>query len=171
MLVLDQGVLVTDANQKLLPFRARLFCVTADLPAVRKLLSFFGHSGLKGCSKCWKKAVREGKRNSWKGTEPCENRTHTEMKNAAHLYNSTIANSFGDKNHVAEYFCRWNPLYKLSYINMVTLHQIDPMHCLFLGIVKSHLNLLFTLILKEKHKEIETKIKVLSKKEKDKIKN
>lgn len=37
-----------------LTFRAALLCVSADIPAARKLCGFKGHSAYRGCSRCLK---------------------------------------------------------------------------------------------------------------------
>jgi len=136
---LYESGLVIKTKKKTFIIRAILIAITADLPAMRKLLSFLGTTGLKGCSKC-EKNMEEGK---WRGPHTgSPNRTHSGLKDAARHYKDTVQNQTQDTQHAKEHFARWNPLYKLSYWNMHRFHLLDGMHNLFLGLVFAHLQYL-----------------------------
>jgi len=156
---LDQGFAIQRPELGPLFYRARLLLITADLPALRKLLSFCGHGALLGCSKCWKTAVRKGDRNDWSGDHDAPQRTHGELRQAALAYKQ-VRNASQDSQHTAGHFARWNPLFDLGYFDSVRFHVVDPMHCLFLGIVKAHLSLIFTQVIPEELDSVEEKIKV-----------
>ena len=44
-----------------------------------------------------------------------------------------------------EYGARWSALYELDYFEPVCHHSIDPMHCIFLGVCKRFMKLMFKL--------------------------
>ena len=91
--------------------KAKLLCVSCDLPAVRKLLSFYGIGGFLACSKCWKRALRvNGRHISWAGRTEFAARKHDELLTAAKTYKETIKNANQDSEFVQKHFARWNPL-------------------------------------------------------------
>lgn len=137
LLELDQGVIV-DLADSYVPFRARLFAVAGDLPAVRKFMGFVSFSTEHGCSKCWGKVT---------GADAGSLRTHADARRAARHYKQHIRSKAGDQAHARTYFARWTPLYKLKYFDVIRYHLLDPMHGLFLGIVPTHLEHLFTSVL------------------------
>jgi len=142
---LEKGTLLLHPN--FLAFRARLLCITADLPALRKLLSFCGHSGKTGCSKCKKRGnpIRSEKgkvKYVWDDLKTGKPRKHVEARSAAQAYKE-VENQNQDRVHLKKRFFRDNPLYRLHYYDPIRMHVVDSMHNLFLGIVKTHLEEIF----------------------------
>jgi len=143
-------------------FKALLLCISCDLPGLRKLLSFYGIGGIRACSKCWKAGFWRNSHVCWDGIQEYAQRTHQELLQAAELYLSEVSNKNRDGNHVKEHFARWNPLYLVPGIDLARIHVIDPMHNLFIGIGKSHLDLIFKTVIPDQLEEIERKIEQVS---------
>ena len=128
--------------------RACLLCVSCDLPAVRKLCGFAGHSACMGCSKCNKRfpsGVYDNKldfsgynRDSWKS------RTHTECAKLAQQYRNAKSKS-ARKTMLSKTGVRFSGLYLLPYFDIVQMHAIDPMHNMLLGTCKHVMDLWFKL--------------------------
>ena len=55
LLLLWEGVTMSIEGCGLENVRAALICITSDLPAIRKVCGFAGHSACFGCFKCFKK--------------------------------------------------------------------------------------------------------------------
>ena len=117
--------------------RCAVICCSCDLPAGRKLCGLLGHSAHLGCSKCkrffpssnhgldysgfqrdvWVKRTNESHRNDVAKLSKCKTKTELRKKES-------------------ELGCRYSSLLKLPYFDPPTMLVIDPMHCLFLGLVK-----------------------------------
>lgn len=122
-----------------LKFRAALLCVSADIPAARKLCGFKGHSAYLGCSRCLKVfpgGFGEKKDYSGFDRESWEARTDRQhRRNAKRLERcQTVTN----RNNLSRKFGinYWSSLLDLEYFDVVRFCAVDPMHNLFLGTVK-----------------------------------
>lgn len=122
-----------------LKFRAALLCVSADIPAARKLCGFKGHSACLGCSRCLKVfpgGFGENKDYSGFDRENWQHRTNRQHRiNAKRLEKcQTITN----RNKLSKEFGinYWSSLLDLEYFDVVRFCAVDPMHNLFLGTAK-----------------------------------
>ena len=122
-----------------LKYRSAVLLASADLPAVRKLCGFKGHSAHRGCSKCFKyfpgsfgeKTDYSGfDRNMWPPRHNSSHRLHAEMvrKASTQTKHESLATKYG-----VYYSC----LLQLEYFDAVRFTAIDPMHNLFLGTAKN----------------------------------
>ena len=122
-----------------LKFRAALLCISADIPAARKLCGFKGHSAYLGCSRCLKVfpgGFGEKKDYSGFDRESWEARTDRQhRRNAKRLEKcQTVTN----RNNLSREFGinYWSSLLDLEYFDVVKFCAVDPMHNLFLGTSK-----------------------------------
>lgn len=130
--------LVTEGSHKI---RAVLMAVTADMPAMRKLIQFLGHKADLGCSRCKFSAEREpdtqgaSGRMSYLTTSASTARSHTEVAQQAEEYRNaptkTAAAAIAQKNGV-----RHSELVRLLYFDIVCMSATDPMHTFLLGMVR-----------------------------------
>jgi hypothetical protein len=126
--------------------RAALLCVTADLPALRKVTQFLGHKADLGCSRCNFRAEREpgtigasGKMSYFtKGTCAARNHSETIAQAIEHQLatSKSAAATIAQKNGV-----RYSELLRLPYFDIVRMTTTDPMHTFLLGIVKKETEL------------------------------
>ena len=130
--------LMTSQSRIPLTYRGALLLASADLPAIRKLCGFKGHSAHRGCSKCFKyfpgtfseKTDYSGfDRDSWPPRHNSSHRVHAEMvrKASTQSKHEALATKYG-----VYYSC----LLQLEYFDAVRFTVIDPMHNLFLGTAK-----------------------------------
>lgn len=121
-----------------LKYRGALILASADLPAVRKLCGFKGHSAHRGCSKCFKyfpggfneKTDYSGfDRDLWPPRHNDSHRIHAERvrKASTQSKHEELATKYG-----VYYSC----LLQLEYFDAIRFTAIDPMHNLFLGTAK-----------------------------------
>ena len=134
-----KGVKLTTSQSTIpLTYRGALLLASADLPAVRKLCGFKGHSAHRGCSKCFKyfpgsfgeKRDCSGfDRDMWPPRHNDSHRMHAEMlrKASTKSKHEALATKYG-----IYYSC----LLQLEYFDAVRFTAIDPMHNLFLGTAK-----------------------------------
>jgi hypothetical protein len=117
--------------------RAALILVSCDVPAARKIC---GHaSALISCHRCEKKANFENQKHNFAGMNNLsewfiarDSAKHRQEANDWRRCNSQAAR----KRYVTEKGMRWSELLRLPYFDPIRFITIDPMHCLFLGIVK-----------------------------------
>jgi hypothetical protein len=112
-----------------------LILVICDLPAARKVGGFSGPKQEYFCSVCWCNQTQHGYKDidhiAW------ERRTNEECRNFAERYRSATnekaaASSF-DRTGL-----RWSELLRLPYYDPTRFLVVDPMHNLFLGLIKEH---------------------------------
>ena len=123
-----------------LMFRAALLCVSADIPAARKLCGFKGHSAYRGCSRCLKvfpggfgeKTDYSGfDRENWPSRSNREHRQHAKrIKNCK----TVTGRNAMSKEYGINY---WSCLLDLEYFDVIRFCTVDPMHNLFLGTAKN----------------------------------
>ena len=130
--------LSTSLSKEPQTYHGALLLASADLPAVRKLCGFKGHSAHRGCSKCFKYfpgsfhertdySGFDGE--NWPPRHNSSHRRHAEMvkKASTQTKHETLATKYG-----VYYSC----LLELEYFDAVKFTAIDPMHNLFLGTAK-----------------------------------
>jgi len=119
-------------------YRGALIFASADIPALRKLCGFKGHSAHRGCSKCFKlfpstfkeRADYSGfDRENWPPRDNITHRRHAEKvrKAPTKTKHETLAKKYG---------LYYSSLLKLEYFDVIQFSAIDPMHNLFLGTAK-----------------------------------
>lgn len=116
-------------------YRGALILASADLPAVRKLCGFKGHSAHRGCSKCFKffpgsfkdKTDYSGfDRDLWPPRHNDSHRIHAEMVRKAPTQSK-------QEELATKYGVCYSCLLQLEYFDAIRFRVIDPMHNLFLG--------------------------------------
>lgn len=119
--------------------RAVLLCVSADIPASRKICGFLSHAGRLGCSKClceFPRSFQEGANYSNFDMDSWIPRTKAYHENA--LKKIKKCKTKTEQKRIESYYgCRYSVLTKLSYWDPVRHHVIDPMHNLFEGTAKA----------------------------------
>ena len=146
--------------------RAALICITSDLPAMRKVTQFLGHKADLGCSRCKFKAEREPGTTGASGrmsyftskSASCDARTHEQVLEQAREYkyatSKSAASIVAQNNGV-----RYSELLRLPYFDIVRMSFTDPMHTLFLGMVKHETNLNLKMLTCSKRQELIRRIK------------
>ncbi|KAF7366659.1 hypothetical protein MSAN_00923800 [Mycena sanguinolenta] len=116
--------------------RVALVAVVCDKPAAHKLGGFGSHNHRFFCTLCWitqdKKATPEAFKED--GFPARTNKQHRELQKE---YLKCSSNSARDA-FVKEHATRWSELHRLPYFDVCRMIVIDPMHNLFLGVVKTH---------------------------------
>jgi len=141
LLQLWKGVdfcVATSSERKLVC--AALICASCDLPAGRKLCGFLGHSARLGCSRCKKEFPGSVGSMNYSGFDRADwiPRTGTShRKDAEELLLCSTKTEL--KRKESNLGCRYSSLLKLPYFDPPRMLAIDPMHNLFLGIAKHHL--------------------------------
>lgn len=119
--------------------RAMLACITCDLPATRKVCGFSNFNATLGCSKCLKKfpVYQFGKKPDYSGFNVQTWVLRDMDTHMVKAIESKNANSTSHREEIAKtYGVKYSELLRLPEFNMVRYHVIDPMHNVFLGIIK-----------------------------------
>lgn len=113
-----------------------LVAVVCDKPAAHKIGGFASHSHTNFCTTCWINIANKDKPSAF--TDGAfRPRTDEEHHRLGEQYrNLTTTNA--RKNFVKEFATWYTQLSHLPYFNIVEQIIIDPMHNLFLGLVKTH---------------------------------
>jgi hypothetical protein len=113
-----------------------IILVICDLPAARKIGGFASHGHEYYCSVCWcTKTEHQGYNNfqcsTWKY------RTNEDCRKAAQKFRdaTTLANANSSFDNSG---LRWSELLRLEYYDPTKFLAVDPMHNLFLGVIKEH---------------------------------
>ncbi|KAF8057435.1 hypothetical protein FPV67DRAFT_1677229 [Lyophyllum atratum] len=115
--------------------RVALVAVVCDKPAAHKLGGFGSHSHTYFCTMCW--VTQELKATTASFTDGFPARTNEEQRRLQTEYlkcNTKTAQA----EFIKKYSTRWSELHRLPYFDVCRMIVIDPMHNLFLGIVKTH---------------------------------
>lgn len=112
-----------------------LIVVICDLPAARKIGGFSACSHEYFCSVCWCNKTQDGYSNfdsaKWK------RRTNEDCRQFAERFHAAT-----DAKSAASSFdrtgLRWSELLRLPYYDPTRFLVVDPMHNLFLGLIKEH---------------------------------
>ena len=118
--------------------RGALLCVACDIPAIRKVCGFLGHSARMGCSKCVTefRTTAFGQKANYGGfTADYQLRTEEEHRAQAQLSLRQVTLTTRDGIE-KQFGTRFSILMLLSYFDCVRFHVIDPMHNLFTGTAK-----------------------------------
>lgn len=122
--------------------RLAVMCTACDIPAVRKICGFAGHSAIMGCSKCTSKFVHQEWGMDYSGFEREEWMTRTLEAHTQHAIEYLAAKTASQQDEVLRrYGVRYSLLLELPYFNIVRCHVIDPMHNLLLGTAKHIMNI------------------------------
>jgi hypothetical protein len=112
-----------------------LIVVICDLPAARKVGGFSAHSQEYFCSVCWCNKTQHGYSNfdsaTWK------RRTNEDCRQFAERYH-TATNAKHSASSFDRTGLRWSELLRLPYYDPTRFLVVDPMHNLFLGLIKEH---------------------------------
>ncbi|KZT18076.1 hypothetical protein NEOLEDRAFT_1081034 [Neolentinus lepideus HHB14362 ss-1] len=116
--------------------RVILVAVVCDKPAAHKLAGFGSHSHTQFCTNCTITQKDKASPSAWtKGAFPA--RTNAEQRRLGEEYNK-LTNKAARENFVKANATRYTQLSRLPYFDLVKQTVIDPMHNLFLGLVKTH---------------------------------
>ncbi|PPQ79322.1 hypothetical protein CVT26_001092, partial [Gymnopilus dilepis] len=112
-----------------------LVLVVCDLLATRKVIASGQHNHEHFCNLCFCTRSAHGYRNT--DYHNWERRTHAEWSKAAEewLACATLADQ---DTQFSQTGIRWSELLRLPYFDMVQCVVVDPMHNLFLGLLKEH---------------------------------
>ena len=145
LLSLWEGKIFVDFKGKQIKSKSLLFCVSADLPASRKVIQFKSHKCLKGCDKCEYVAKRQpgtkgasGKMSyatKEKPNRPPLRTKESVFKDAMRFKNAKRkkeANSISKSTGV-----KYSELLRLPYFDPVRMVVLDPMHSFLLGLVRN----------------------------------
>ncbi|XP_065894304.1 uncharacterized protein [Dysidea avara] len=147
--------------------RGALITVSCDIPAARKVSQFLGHKANKGCSRCEFEGERENPRDvtsrmSYFTVVEIVPRLNDTVRSQAVEFlgatNATEVKKIQKKNGV-----RWSQLLKLTYFDIVTMTMVDPMHTVFLGMIRHETDLIFQdpLFCKESQRVFSSRLKCL----------
>ncbi|KIK79761.1 hypothetical protein PAXRUDRAFT_36357 [Paxillus rubicundulus Ve08.2h10] len=113
-----------------------LVAVICDKPAAHKMGGFASHSHTNFCTTCWILLNNKDKEMMFqKGA--FKPQTNQEQCNLSEHYHK-LMNPTQKKNFVKEHATCYTQLAHLPYFNLIDQIIIDPMHNLFLGLVKMH---------------------------------
>ncbi|EJF59017.1 hypothetical protein DICSQDRAFT_14970, partial [Dichomitus squalens LYAD-421 SS1] len=116
--------------------RVILVGVVCDKPAAHKLGGFGSHAHTYFCIQDWisqtfKATIEAFKANAF--------RTRTDAEHRSFMAQYQQCSSKGEREDFArKYATRWSELARLPYFDMCRMIVVDPMHNLFLGLVKTH---------------------------------
>ncbi|GJF00435.1 hypothetical protein PsYK624_167230 [Phanerochaete sordida] len=118
--------------------RVALVGIVCDKPAAHKLAGYGSHSHRHFCTLCWAEqkkkepfTTRIFEENGYPRRTNQQHREHQERYRACKTDGAREA-------FVKEHAARWSELSRLPYFNFEKMVIIDPMHNLFLGLVKNH---------------------------------
>ncbi|KAF7363429.1 hypothetical protein MSAN_00998700 [Mycena sanguinolenta] len=116
--------------------RVALVAVVCDKPAAHKLGGFGSHNHTNFCTMCW---ITQGMKATPAAFQQngFPARTDAEHRRLQSEYLKCTTKSARDA-FVRKHATRWSELYRLPYFNLCEMIVIDPMHNLFLGVVKTH---------------------------------
>ncbi|GET57294.1 hypothetical protein GLOIN_2v1776801 [Rhizophagus irregularis DAOM 181602=DAOM 197198] len=117
--------------------RGTIIGCASDVPATQKLCGFI--SARIACYRCYKSANLINNQPNFGGFEDIDDwfveRDINLIREKTREWKK-CATEESRKAHVSQYHVRWSEVYQLPYFNSVRFCVVDPMHCLFLGVVK-----------------------------------
>jgi hypothetical protein len=122
-------------------FRAALLNVSCDLPAMRKICGFMHHGARQGCSRCTTNfdVDTSDKKTRYSGngfdTAVWPRRTNAGHRAAAEDERNQL-NPTRAEEVAKQTGARWSILLELPYFDPCRMAVIDPMHTLYLRVVK-----------------------------------
>ncbi|PKC09213.1 hypothetical protein RhiirA5_415965 [Rhizophagus irregularis] len=110
---------------------------SSDVPATRKLCSFI--SARITYYRCYKSSNFVNNQLNFGGFENfdkwfVERDINTIRENAIEWKKCTTEEV--QRTHISQFHVHWSEIYQLHYFNLIQFYVVDPMHCLFLGVVK-----------------------------------
>ena len=134
------GVELTVKGSGKKKIRCAVLLVSCDIPAGRKLCGFLSYSARLGCSRCYKSFPGSVGNMDYSGFNRESWHPRTQMKHRQDVETIMALNTKTERKRTESMLgCRYSSLLKLSYFDPVVMLAIDPMHNLFLGIAKHHL--------------------------------
>ena len=134
-----KGVIMQSALGNPVLVRAALICTACDIPASRKISGFVGHNARLACSRCLKAfpTAMFGEKSDYTGTDrstwtPRTMESHHKQALLHKDCNTRSQQINIERNHG----CRYSPLIKLPYYDVIKFCIVDPMHNLLLGTAK-----------------------------------
>ena len=158
LLDLWKGVVMKNANGSSVIVRAALTCIACDIPALRKVCGFLGHSARLGCSKCLKEFPTKtfGEKCDYSGFDQSLWPIRSLEIHRYYAYKFQDARTrAGEIKIQKEGGCRFSVLLELPYFDPIRMSVVDPMHNLLLGTSKHMMNVWTTLKLID-HKQLLT---------------
>jgi len=152
LLHLWQGMTFVDFTGKQIESKTLLLCVSADLPASRKVTQFKSHKCVRGCDKCMFVAKRQpGTRGaSGKMNYATQGRPHRPtLRTKESVYKDAMRFKTAKTKREAQLISKstgvkYSELLRLPYFDPVRMVVLDPMHSFLLGLVRKetdkHLN-------------------------------
>ncbi|KIO14438.1 hypothetical protein M404DRAFT_1009458 [Pisolithus tinctorius Marx 270] len=116
--------------------RVVLVAVVCDKPAAHKIGGFGSHSHTHFCHNCWICQNDKDKKEAFV-RDAFRLRTDKEHRDLGEKYR-LLTTAAARKKFVKEFATRFTELSRLPYFDLVNQIIIDPMHNLFLGLVKTH---------------------------------
>jgi hypothetical protein len=126
--------------------RVALFLVSCDMPATRTLGGFLAPSSRFGCWLCKKSTPQRPPPNTaavvrdWGGVGVEESRSDEDQRAAGREHKACLTKADRER-HARQYSGRFSVLHLLPYFDCIWSYVVDPMHCIFLGVVKKTLQL------------------------------
>ncbi|KAG1736838.1 uncharacterized protein EDB91DRAFT_1055457 [Suillus paluster] len=116
--------------------RVALVAVVCDKPAAHKIGGFGSHSHTNLCTACWITQVDKARAAAFV-KDAFKERTNLEQRELGEQYRQ-LTTPTARKNFVKDFATCYTQLARLPYFDLVNQVVIDPMHNLFLGLVKTH---------------------------------
>ncbi|KAG1719167.1 uncharacterized protein EDB91DRAFT_1011243, partial [Suillus paluster] len=113
-----------------------LVAVICDKPAAHKVGGFASHSHTNFCTLCWITPSNKTTPAAFQEGVFCT-RTNKEQHEPGNHYRN-LPTASARKNFVKDFATRYMQLSQLPYFNLVKQIIINPMHNLFLGLIKTH---------------------------------
>jgi hypothetical protein len=117
--------------------RCALVCVVCDLPAARKVGGFASYAHNFFCSVCWSELGPSDKKYSDFNYSAWKWRTSDECRACAEIYQTSVTAGAAQKAF-DDSGIRSSDLLRLPYFELPQMVVVDPMHNLFLGLLKTH---------------------------------
>ncbi|KAG1835819.1 hypothetical protein DFJ58DRAFT_628946, partial [Suillus subalutaceus] len=113
-----------------------LVAVVCDKPATHKIGGFGSHSHTNLCTACWIMQADKARAAAFV-KDAFKEQTNLQQCKLGEQYQQLTTHT-ACKNFVKDYATHYTQLSRHSYFNLVNQVVIDPMHNLFLGLVKTH---------------------------------
>ncbi|CDO73026.1 hypothetical protein BN946_scf185007.g80 [Trametes cinnabarina] len=132
----DGIVLPTHAHPEGRRIRVILVGVFCDKPAAHKVAGFGSHKHTFFCTRCW---ISQGKKALREAFMPHGFQERTDRHHRLLMQQYREAQTDKDREeHASAFATRWSELARLPYFDFQRMVVVDPMHNLFLGLVKTH---------------------------------
>ncbi|KII85388.1 hypothetical protein PLICRDRAFT_31629 [Plicaturopsis crispa FD-325 SS-3] len=132
----DGVIIITPSYPNGRLVRVILVCVVCDKPAAHKVGGFASHSHHFFCTRCWVEQDLKATSASFE-SNGFRKRTNAEQRRYQAEY-KTLSTKAARAQFVKDYATRWCELSRLPYFDLCRMIVVDPMHNLFLGVVKTH---------------------------------